>query len=203
MAHFSHMSDPVVAISQDLTPPPKGSVLARLVEPGGGLKDAGGLLHWLRHSPYQWTTIKLDGQSAFESSYSRPESLRLSLPLTACPISGFPPFTSREMSLKCETFALMQPKPRLQRALLPILDRLEPYDVLVGVHLRTGYADSTSNFAVSVFQSLPQCRTPTLAICPNFDSKKVCGLAVPQSERLLQRWQRERRWGRERRARTR
>ena len=35
----------------------------------------------------------------------------------------------------------MQPRPRLMAALLPALQRLEPFDFVVGVHLRTGYAD--------------------------------------------------------------
>ena len=63
------------------------------------------------------------------------------LPLTACPVEGGPTFSSRELVLKCETYGLMQPRPRLMRALMPALRRLEPYEVLVGVHLRTGYAD--------------------------------------------------------------
>tara|TARA_B100000795_G_scaffold218094_1_gene172141 strand:- start:7 stop:1086 length:1080 start_codon:yes stop_codon:yes gene_type:complete len=58
-----------------------------------------------------------------------------------CPVEGGPTFSSRELVLKCETFGLMQPRPRLMRALMPALRRLEPYEVLVGVHLRTGYAD--------------------------------------------------------------
>ena len=33
------------------------------------------------------------------------------------------------------------PRAKLIRALLPHVKRLEPFDVVVGVHLRTGYAD--------------------------------------------------------------
>ena len=54
------------------------------------------------------------------------------LPLTACPVDGGPTFSSRELVLKCETYGLMQPRPRLMRALMPALRRLEPYEVLLG-----------------------------------------------------------------------
>ena len=58
------------------------------------------------------------------------------LPLTSCPVEGGPSFTSRELVLKCETYGLMQPRPRLMRALLPALRRLEPYDALAEVWAR-------------------------------------------------------------------
>ena len=99
------------------------------------------MLHFFRTAPHPYIRLRLHQQESLEHSYSKPESLRTTLPLTACPVAGGPAFSSRELCLKCETFALMQPRPRLMRALLPALRRLEPYDVLVGVHLRTGYAD--------------------------------------------------------------
>ena len=89
----------------------------------------------------RYIRLKLLQQETLEHSYSKPESLRTVLPLTACPVEGGPTFSSRELVLKCETYGLMQPRPRLMRALMPALRRLEPYEVLVGVHLRTGYAD--------------------------------------------------------------
>ena len=79
-------------------------------------------------------------QDSLEASYSKPESLRTpdALPLTKCPVAGAPGFRVREVVLKCETFGNMLPRPKLMRALLPSLRRLEPFDVVVGVHLRTG-----------------------------------------------------------------
>ena len=73
-------------------------------------------------------------------TYDHPESMREphQLPLTKCPIAGAADFRARETVLKCETYANLQPRPKLMRALLPALRRLEPYDVVVGVHLRTG-----------------------------------------------------------------
>ena len=72
--------------------------------------------------------------------YGKPEALRTVVPLTACPVEGATPFHSREQALKCETFAFMQPRPKLMRALVPLLHRLERFDIIVGVHLRTGCA---------------------------------------------------------------
>ena len=83
--------------------------------------------------------------TALEASYSKPEALRTAsggpLPMTRCPLRSAPDWPTRELVLKCETFAYMQPRPKLIAALLPALSRLEPFDVVVGVHLRTGYAD--------------------------------------------------------------
>ena len=42
-------------------------------------------------------------------------------------------------------------RPRLIRALLPILRKLEGFDTLVGVHLRTGYADWQFRNAAETF----------------------------------------------------
>jgi hypothetical protein len=84
-----------------------------------------------------------DPQDSVEHSYSKPESLRTMLPLTACPVASAPAFRTRELALKCETFAFMQPRPVLAAALVPVLRKLDPFDVIIGVHLRTGYADWT------------------------------------------------------------
>ena len=105
------------------------------------LREPDEMLHFFRTTPHRYIRLKLLQQETLEHSYSKPESLRDVLPLTVCPVAGGPAFSSRELVLKCETFGLMQPRPRLMRALMPALRRLEPYDVLVGVHLRTGYAD--------------------------------------------------------------
>ena len=112
-----------------------GSMLALFDEPTE-------LLTWMRSdaSP-KWIRLVLQQQDSLEHSYSKPEKLRTTVPLTACPVAGAPDFSSREAALKCETYAFMQPRPKLIRALVPLLRRLEPYDVVVGVHLRTGYAD--------------------------------------------------------------
>ena len=112
-----------------------GTVYKELPEPSG-------LLQWIRSDdapPY--LRLVLAQQDSLEFSYGKPEALRETLPLTACPVTGAPAFSNRERCLKCETFAFMQPRPKLIRALVPLLRRLEPFDVVVGVHLRTGYAD--------------------------------------------------------------
>ena len=88
-----------------------------------------------------WIKLVLSQQDSIEHSYGRPEALRTVLPLTSCPIPTAKNFRDREKCLKCETFSFMQPRPHMIQALVPLLKRLEPYDYLVGVHLRTGYAD--------------------------------------------------------------
>ena len=80
-------------------------------------------------------------QDSLERSFSKPEALRTTLPLTACPVAGAAAFRIREVALKCETFAFMQPRPKLMAPLLPHLKALQPFQRVVGVHLRTGYAD--------------------------------------------------------------
>ena len=112
-----------------------GSIYRELSEPAG-------LLQWMRSSdspPY--VKLVLAQQDSLEFSYGKPEALRTTLPLTTCPVAGAPAFSSRERCLKCETYAFMQPRPKLAAALVPLLRRLDPFDVVVGVHLRTGYAD--------------------------------------------------------------
>lgn len=115
--------------------PKNRSVLAELPEPFG-------LLEWMR-SPASppWIRLVLAQQDSLEHSYSRPEALRTVTPLTRCPVASAASFSTRERCLKCETFAFMQPRRKLVAALVPLLPRLEPYDAIVGVHLRTGYAD--------------------------------------------------------------
>lgn len=71
-----------------------------------------------------------------QQGVQQPESLREVLPLTRCPIVGVADFSSREMALKCETFANMQPRPLLMRALLPLLKRLEPIWYLLVFNFR-------------------------------------------------------------------
>ena len=121
-----------------------GCGVAALRFPNGSkleLREPDQMLAFFRTTAHPLIRLKLHQQESLEHSYSKPEALRTVLPLTACPVAGGPAFNTREFCLKCETFALMQPRPRLMRALLPALRKLEPYDVLVGVHLRTGYAD--------------------------------------------------------------
>ena len=126
---------------------PPGCALARLRLRNGSqllLSEPSGLLRWLSGpaSP-PWIRIKLAQQNSLEYSYSKPESLRTVLPLTRCPLRHAPDFRTRELALKCETFAFLQPRPRLMGALLPLLHKLGRYDRIIGVHLRTGYADWT------------------------------------------------------------
>ena len=52
------------------------------------------------------------------------------LPLTSCPVEGGPSFSSRELVLKCETYGLMQPRPRLMRALQASV-RIAPHNRFV------------------------------------------------------------------------
>jgi len=107
------------------------------------LAEPGPLLEWFRTTDVPWIRLVLAQQDSLEASYSRPESLRPphAKQLVTCPVAGHAPFRSRELSLKCETFAFMQPRPKLMAALLPHLRALEPFQTIVGVHLRTGYAD--------------------------------------------------------------
>lgn len=105
------------------------------------LGEPTGMLEWFRHAPYPWIRLRLAQQTSLEFSYSKPEALRHVLPLTKCPIANVHDFRFREFALKCETYAYMQPRRKLQAALLPVLQRLEPFDAIAGVHLRTGYAD--------------------------------------------------------------
>jgi len=121
-----------------------GCAIARLTFRNGTaitLPEPAGVLKWFRTSPEPWIRIVLVQQDSLEYSYSKPESLRDTIPLTRCPIHSAPAFRVRELALKCETFAFMQPRPTMMAALLPSLKRLEPYERVVGVHLRTGYAD--------------------------------------------------------------
>lgn len=137
---------------------PGGCQKARLEFANGTripLAEPAGMLRWFRESAPGWVRLRLAQQTSLEFSYSKPESLRRVLPLTKCPIEHIGDFRSREMALKCETFANMQPRRQLQAALLPVLRRLEPFDAVAGVHLRTGYADwqyynRDSDFAGSV-----------------------------------------------------
>lgn len=126
---------------------PPGCGLARLRFRNGTtllLPEPAGLLTFFRDpATPPWVKVVLAQQDSIEHSYSKPESLRTTLPLTACPVAGGPAFRTRELSLKCETFAFMQPRPILASALLPVLRRMEPFERIVGVHLRTGYADWT------------------------------------------------------------
>ena len=116
---------------------PNGTV----VSPG----EPQGLARWLAALRQPWVRLVIGAATALEASYSKPEALRTAsggpLPMTRCPLRSAPDWPSRELVLKCETFAYMQPRPKLIAALLPALSRLEPFDVVVGVHLRTGYAD--------------------------------------------------------------
>lgn len=137
------------------------------------LREPDQMLHFFRTTPHRYIRLKLQQQETLEHSYSKPESLRTVLPLTACPVEGGPSFTSRELVLKCETYGLMQPRPRLMRALLPALRRLEPYDALVGVHLRTGYADW-------------QFRNSERSFARGVELRE----AADPKERLLQHWRR-------------
>ena len=115
--------------------PRNRSVVAELAEP----KE---LIEWMRSSSSPpWIKLVLNQQDSIEHSYGRPEALRTVLPLTSCPIPTAKNFRDREKCLKCETFSFMQPRPHMIQALVPLLKRLETYDYLVGVHLRTGYAD--------------------------------------------------------------
>jgi len=122
-----------------------GCDVARLTMDNGSqlvLAEPGPLLDWFRTTAEPWIRLVLAQQDSLEGSYSRPESLRASNgPLVRCPVDGQPNFRVREVALKCETFAFMQPRAHLMRALLPHLRALEPFDTIVGVHLRTGYAD--------------------------------------------------------------
>ena len=116
---------------------PNGTV----VSPG----EPQGLARWLAALRQPWVRLVIGAATALEASYSKPEALRTAsggpLPMTRCPLRSAADWPSRELVLKCETFAYMQPRPKLIAALLPALSRLEPFDVVVGVHLRTGYAD--------------------------------------------------------------
>jgi hypothetical protein len=123
---------------------PGGCQKARLELANGTripLAEPAGMLRWFRESAPSWVRLRLAQQTSLELSYSKPEALRRVLPLTQCPIAHARHFRTRELALKCETFAYMQPRRQLQAALLPILHRLEPFDAVAGVHLRTGYAD--------------------------------------------------------------
>lgn len=130
---------------QRRAPHAPGCQIARLTMRNGTelhLDEPAGLLRFMRDpaSP-RWMKIVLVQQDSIEFSYSKPEALRQTLPLTKCPAGGDVAFRSRELALKCETFAFMQPRPVMMAALLPMLRRLEPYQTIIGVHLRTGYAD--------------------------------------------------------------
>ena len=145
-----------------------GCGVAALRFPNGSkleLREPDQMLAFFRTAAHPFIRLKLHQQDSLEHSYSKPEALRTTLPLTACPVAGGPAFSARELCLKCETFALMQPRPRLMRALLPALRKLEPYDVLVGVHLRTGYADwqfrnSEQSFRAASADELPVAPQP-------------------------------------------
>ena len=124
-----------------------GCALARLRLHNGStllLSEPAELVGWLRSEPRRWIRLVLAQQDSLEGSYSKPEALRTTLPLRACPAGAKPAppdFRTRELALKCETFAFMQPRRPLRAALAPLLGRLEPFETIVGVHLRTGYAD--------------------------------------------------------------
>ena len=102
------------------------------------LAEPGPLLDWFRTTAEPWIRLVLAQQDSLEGSYSRPESLRASNgPLTRCPVAGQPNFRVREVALKCETFAFMQPRAHLMRALLPHLR----------AHGEGGYVVNTASMA--------------------------------------------------------
>ena len=114
------------------------------------------MLSFIQTLDAPWVRIVLAQQNSLEYSYSKPEKLRPpgALPLTRCPVEVAAAFRTRELALRCETFANMQPRLKLMRALLPSLRRLEPFDVVVGVHLRTGYTDWAFRNSASSFRQL-------------------------------------------------
>ena len=103
---------------------PRGCALARLSLPNGSaieLAEPTQLLRWLRTDAPRWTRLVLNqGAVSLEGSYAVPESLREGWGaagggkpgLATCPLRGGTDFTSRELALKCETFAYMQPRRR-------------------------------------------------------------------------------------------
>ena len=127
-----------------LRPSAPGCATVALKFPNGTtvvVEEPKGMRRFFRQSNAPWIRLVLQSADSLEHSYSKPESLRDVLPLTKCPVEGAPSFRTREMALKCETFANMRPRPKLMHSMLPKLRELEPYDVVIGVHLRTGYAD--------------------------------------------------------------
>ena len=89
------------------------------------LEEPAGLLRFFRDpSSPPWIKLILLQQDSVEHSYSKPEALREVLPLTKCPVQGGTAFRNRELALKCETFAFMQPRPNMMASLLPMLRRL-------------------------------------------------------------------------------
>ncbi|KAL1508730.1 hypothetical protein AB1Y20_004825 [Prymnesium parvum] len=141
---------------------PPGCAQARLTFANGShalVREPHGLRRFFSSLPSRWVRLELDRADAIELSYSRPESLRDVLPLTRCPVAGAADFRQREMALKCETFANMRPRPKLMRALLPHLRELEPFDVVIGVHLRTGFADWQYRNGAEYFKKLTRLST--------------------------------------------
>ncbi len=100
----------------------RGCAVARLSFANGSaieLAEPTELLSWLRTDAPRWIRLVLDqGAVSLEGSYAVPESLREGWggggkpALATCPIRGGRDYASRELALKCDTFAYMQPRRR-------------------------------------------------------------------------------------------
>ena len=71
------------------------------------LEEPSGLLSFIQTLDAPWVRIVLAQQNSLEYSYSKPEKLRPpgALPLTRCPVEDAAAFRTRELALRCETFA--------------------------------------------------------------------------------------------------
>ena len=130
---------------------------------------AGRLLSWLRGLDSPWVELQLDGQVALEAS-SAAAGPELQHALCTSPADGWPLKDIRgwaltdapRLTLQCEAVSLLQPRRWLQSRLLPFLTRLAEYDRVLGVHIRTGFADwqALSQHALAAARALPTLSRP-------------------------------------------
>ena len=114
-------------------------------------EEAGAVLRWLRDHPSPWLHVIFDLQEAFEPSARLAAVTHIEA--DHCPdataMVDREPARGRaigvkgagQLSLRCEANALLRPQPWLLALMQPTLERIRRHRPLVGLHLRSGFAD--------------------------------------------------------------